>query len=167
MDREIFWSGRPDLNRGPPAPKAGALPGCATPRHEVRKDYKGLPNKLLLHLDNFVCNCAKTLANRVSGTWITNRKCEARNLSWSKNRFPNGPKRVPFQNSARRNRSSLRERVWEKIPIEVSVKRKRRPSRTSDKAGKYSRPVFVPICAQICWSFGARHLFGDWISSLG
>src|SRR5579862_9037091 len=29
------WSGRPDLNRGPPAPKAGALPGCATPRHPV------------------------------------------------------------------------------------------------------------------------------------
>ena len=26
------WSGRPDLNWGPPAPKAGALPGCATPR---------------------------------------------------------------------------------------------------------------------------------------
>src|SRR5579859_4250410 len=26
------WSGRADLNRGPPAPKAGALPGCATPR---------------------------------------------------------------------------------------------------------------------------------------
>ena len=25
-------SGRPDLNRGPPAPKAGALPTCATPR---------------------------------------------------------------------------------------------------------------------------------------
>src|SRR5713101_6514080 len=29
------WSGRPDLNRRPPAPKAGALPGCATPRHEL------------------------------------------------------------------------------------------------------------------------------------
>jgi hypothetical protein len=28
------WSGRADLNRGPPAPKAGALPGCATPRHD-------------------------------------------------------------------------------------------------------------------------------------
>ena len=28
------WSGRADLNRGPPAPKAGALPGCATPRHK-------------------------------------------------------------------------------------------------------------------------------------
>jgi hypothetical protein len=27
------WSGRPDLNWRPPAPKAGALPGCATPRH--------------------------------------------------------------------------------------------------------------------------------------
>jgi hypothetical protein len=25
-------SGRPDLNRGPPRPKRGALPGCATPR---------------------------------------------------------------------------------------------------------------------------------------
>ena len=30
--RGYFWSGRADLNRGPPAPKAGALPGCATPR---------------------------------------------------------------------------------------------------------------------------------------
>src|SRR6266550_7392952 len=29
---ENCWSGRADLNRGPPAPKAGALPGCATPR---------------------------------------------------------------------------------------------------------------------------------------
>src|SRR3989454_951264 len=26
------WSGRGDLNARPPAPKAGALPGCATPR---------------------------------------------------------------------------------------------------------------------------------------
>jgi site-specific DNA recombinase len=33
------WSGRPDLNRGPPAPKAGALPGCATPRREVRDSF--------------------------------------------------------------------------------------------------------------------------------
>ena len=29
---EKSWSGRPDLNRGPLAPKASALPGCATPR---------------------------------------------------------------------------------------------------------------------------------------
>ncbi len=27
-----YWSGRPDSNRRPPAPKAGALPDCATPR---------------------------------------------------------------------------------------------------------------------------------------
>jgi hypothetical protein len=27
------WSGRCDSNTRPPAPKAGALPGCATPRH--------------------------------------------------------------------------------------------------------------------------------------
>src|SRR5215469_14055672 len=36
------WSGRGDLNSRPPAPKAGALPGCATPRHEVRIDYTAL-----------------------------------------------------------------------------------------------------------------------------
>src|SRR5262245_58781818 len=29
------WSGRADLNGRPPAPKAGALPGCATPRHLI------------------------------------------------------------------------------------------------------------------------------------
>src|SRR5438552_17383405 len=40
--REIFWSGRPDLNRRPPAPKAGALPGCATPRHEMLSHYRAL-----------------------------------------------------------------------------------------------------------------------------
>jgi hypothetical protein len=32
--RRIRKSGRPDSNRGPPAPKAGALPNCATPRRE-------------------------------------------------------------------------------------------------------------------------------------
>ena len=30
--RSELWSGRLDLNQRPPAPKAGALPGCATPR---------------------------------------------------------------------------------------------------------------------------------------
>ncbi len=30
------WSGRRDLNSRPPAPKAGALPGCATSRCRVR-----------------------------------------------------------------------------------------------------------------------------------
>ena len=37
------WSGREDLNLRPPAPKAGALPGCATPRHfAVSFDSKSL-----------------------------------------------------------------------------------------------------------------------------
>src|SRR2546426_6620782 len=31
------WSGRLDLNQRPPAPKAGALPGCATPRYPSRQ----------------------------------------------------------------------------------------------------------------------------------
>ncbi len=31
-----LWSGREDSNFRPPAPHAGALPGCATPRHESR-----------------------------------------------------------------------------------------------------------------------------------
>src|ERR1700686_1468092 len=33
---ELFWSGREDSNLRPPAPKAGALPGCATPRQSPR-----------------------------------------------------------------------------------------------------------------------------------
>src|SRR5256885_13943937 len=40
--RKMFWSGRRDLNSGPPAPKAGALPGCATPRHEMLFHYRAL-----------------------------------------------------------------------------------------------------------------------------
>ena len=61
--REMFWSGRGDLNSRPPAPKAGALPGCATPRHEVRNDYKALPNGNVAPPVQFglqLCqNCAK------------------------------------------------------------------------------------------------------------
>ena len=33
-------SGCPDLNRGPPAPKAGALPGCATPRGRESRPHR-------------------------------------------------------------------------------------------------------------------------------
>src|SRR5215472_2403496 len=45
---EILWSGRPDLNRGPPAPKAGAIPGFATPRHEMHTHCKALSDLLVL-----------------------------------------------------------------------------------------------------------------------
>src|SRR5450631_3067609 len=34
-------SGREDLNLRPPAPKAGALPGCATPRVEAAVNTRG------------------------------------------------------------------------------------------------------------------------------
>src|SRR5262249_12683623 len=34
------WSGRLDLNQRPPAPHAGALPSCATPRPRHRTRYK-------------------------------------------------------------------------------------------------------------------------------
>src|SRR5438093_1377495 len=32
LEERTDWSGREDLNLRPPAPKAGALPDCATPR---------------------------------------------------------------------------------------------------------------------------------------
>src|SRR4029450_1234841 len=35
------WSGGEDLNLRPPAPKAGALPGCATPRRHHRVESLG------------------------------------------------------------------------------------------------------------------------------
>src|SRR5690606_28986521 len=39
---EEFWSGRPDSNQRPSAPKADALPGCATPRDvEARVSGRG------------------------------------------------------------------------------------------------------------------------------
>ena len=37
----FFLSGHQDSNLGPPAPKAGALPGCATPRMLVKSGRKG------------------------------------------------------------------------------------------------------------------------------
>ena len=35
LESATVWSGRGDSNARPPAPKAGALPGCATPRLAV------------------------------------------------------------------------------------------------------------------------------------
>ena len=36
------WSGREDLNLRPPAPEAGALPGCATPRRDSPETTEGI-----------------------------------------------------------------------------------------------------------------------------
>ena len=44
-----IWSGRRDSNSGPPAPKAGALPGCATPRPDqdpIRRTPRSRPAPL-------------------------------------------------------------------------------------------------------------------------
>jgi hypothetical protein len=57
--REMFWSGRPDLNRGPPAPKAGALPGCATPRHELLYILKHFLTLLLISTTSLSPDCAR------------------------------------------------------------------------------------------------------------
>ena len=42
-----MWSGRPGSNRGPPAPKAGALPVCATPRLLSRLGHTLLDSAVL------------------------------------------------------------------------------------------------------------------------
>src|SRR4051812_26552582 len=39
LTQQSKWSGREDLNFRPPAPKAGALPGCATPRQRPEPFY--------------------------------------------------------------------------------------------------------------------------------
>ncbi|GEM_PF-3941387 len=58
----FYWSGHQDLNLGPPAPKAGALPGCATPRNAVKAGfepavpfarYVGLANRWFQPLTHF------------------------------------------------------------------------------------------------------------------
>src|SRR5688500_895481 len=41
--RGSLWSGREDLNLRPPAPEAGALPGCATPRRAIPRGRRCSP----------------------------------------------------------------------------------------------------------------------------
>jgi hypothetical protein len=56
----VSWSGRADSNRGPPAPKAGALPGCATPRQGMPLDSKALSNSIATPTSQIASNCAET-----------------------------------------------------------------------------------------------------------
>src|SRR5271168_9296 len=59
----MFWSGRGDLNSRPPAPKAGALPGCATPRLKCCMDSKApskfTPNPYHRYRVRSCTNCAR------------------------------------------------------------------------------------------------------------
>ena len=48
------WSGSRDLNPGPPAPEAGALPCCATPRYE--NDPVG-PYNLIIEVPALLAKC--------------------------------------------------------------------------------------------------------------
>ncbi len=45
-----FVSGRRDLNPGPPAPKAGALPSCATPRAQIVRAWAPEPESAITPL---------------------------------------------------------------------------------------------------------------------
>src|SRR6266513_3607695 len=57
--KNINWSGRRDLNSGPPAPKAGALPGCATPRQLLAIDSTAHLNFLSIDLEPTVHELCK------------------------------------------------------------------------------------------------------------
>src|SRR4051812_26784227 len=57
-------SGRPDLNRRPPAPKAGALPGCATPR-SAESSPGPAPQSVLMAAGAFLSLCASEAPNAV------------------------------------------------------------------------------------------------------
>src|SRR5271157_363699 len=56
------WSGREDLNLRPPAPKAGALPGCATPRLFCFTDSKPLQTTEPRSHAPFGADSAKTVS---------------------------------------------------------------------------------------------------------
>ena len=78
--RELFWSGRPDLNRGPPAPKSGVLP-------------LGSPSFSLDHLKE------KDLAEEFgSGTMCENVAPHA----WSPPTFPHSDKEAKVRHASRK-----------------------------------------------------------------
>jgi len=66
------WSGRQDLNLRPSAPKADALPDCATPRLL----YERRVNNISMRFGNFCCGLGKCLCEshwsaRVSGNGLS------------------------------------------------------------------------------------------------
>jgi hypothetical protein len=72
---EIIWSGREDLNLRLPAPKAGALPGCATPR--------SAENSLtcLIHCGKHqILNCTKKAEPDLTGKNNLSRKHERKEM---------------------------------------------------------------------------------------
>jgi hypothetical protein len=69
LNQREVWSGRGDLNARPPAPKAGALPGCATPRQLtsliltpfLTGDARRSPEKLAMDILEHRCDGGKPI----------------------------------------------------------------------------------------------------------
>ena len=62
--REMFWSGRADLNPDLLRPRQARYQAALRPDMKYVKIIKDFPTELLLHLTNFASNCAKTVPNR-------------------------------------------------------------------------------------------------------
>jgi hypothetical protein len=63
-------SGRPDLNRRPPAPKAGAIPGYATPRTK-RKVYQPRNSRSTARLGSWPTANSASKARNARPRWLT------------------------------------------------------------------------------------------------
>jgi hypothetical protein len=75
--RDGVWSGREDLNLRPPAPKAGALPGCATPRPlwlVTARSQRATPSRGTLTL--------ATAAHAVKASMLKTPECGAALAVW-------------------------------------------------------------------------------------
>jgi hypothetical protein len=62
-----YWrvkSGRADLNGRPPAPKAGALPGCATPRALKRYHSQNRLSTIILDSSSSASRCAHQMSSQ-------------------------------------------------------------------------------------------------------
>jgi hypothetical protein len=68
------WSGRLDSNQRPPAPKAGALPGCATPRLRYYLTFPRPPRDTVTHLVSSRIASARTIS--APGTCVSSRVLE-------------------------------------------------------------------------------------------
>ncbi len=82
------WSGRLDSNQRPPAPKAGALPGCATPR-QPQPHHCTAPESA----DSSASSVSRCCASRliVAGQ----SQAEGRNTRTASDFRPQSPRREP------------------------------------------------------------------------
>ena len=117
------WSGRQDSNLRPPAPKAGALPGCATPR------LKSL--RILLACESGCLDCARTRRKR--------RLCQ------------NSPARTSLKNLNKTDKRTIRtcRRGANRLPR----KQVREPPGQVTHGASRSVPRHVVVCPVCRWRF--------------